>query len=159
MFLTHTNELKILEFSDADINPTKNYQYNGSTPPLVTHPYPLYSPLEDTSVAPDEPPPGPHIEAGDSAIQVCTGDLPYVHLLGAEYMIFGFYHVWLHQKPGNHLDGGITEDGKWQACWKNLSLCKPNAMTYHIEKSRSDFSEPFLWSLTVYELGSGTLIG
>ena len=101
MFLTHTNELKILEFSDADINPTKNYQYNGSTPPLVTHPYPLYSPLEDTSVAPDEPPPGPHIEAGDSAIQVCTGDLPYVRLLGADDMLLGVYQDFMQKIKEN----------------------------------------------------------
>ena len=26
----------------------------------------------------------------------------------------------MHQNPGDHLDGGIAEDSKWQARWKKL---------------------------------------
>ena len=51
-------------------------------------------------------------------------NLPDVHLLGAYDMLFGVYQDWVHQNPGNHLDGGITEDGKWQARWGKLA-CMP----------------------------------
>ena len=42
---------------------------------------------------------------------------------------------------------------------KNSSICQPNAMTHRPGKLGGDLLEPFLWSLTGYTLGSGTLIG
>ena len=75
----------------------------------------LNSPLTDTSVAPDETLPRPHVEAGDSAVLAGTGDLLDVRLLVADNMLFGVYQDWVHKNSGNNLYGGITEDGKWLA--------------------------------------------
>ena len=35
-------------------------------------------------------------------------------------MLFSGYQDWVQKNPGEHLDGVITEDGKWQASWKKL---------------------------------------
>ena len=35
-------------------------------------------------------------------------------------MILGVYQDWMHQNTGEHLDGGIPEDGKWQARWEKI---------------------------------------
>ena len=35
-------------------------------------------------------------------------------------MIHGAYQDWVHQNPGKHLDGGITEDSQCQAWWEKL---------------------------------------
>ena len=35
-------------------------------------------------------------------------------------MLYGVYQNWVHQNPGYHLDGGITEDSKWQERWEKL---------------------------------------
>ena len=32
------------------------------------------------------------------------------------------YGDWVHGNPGTHLDGGITDDGKWQGCWRDLAV-------------------------------------
>ena len=45
---------------------------------------------------------------------------PDVRLLGTDSMIYGVYQDWVHQNPGEHLDGGISEDSKWKARWKRL---------------------------------------
>ena len=124
VLFSHTNELKIPELVNAETNPLKNLQYNGATPPVNTHTYLPQSPPEDTSFASSEPPPCPCIEAGEAALQARTGDLPDVCLLGANYMIYGVYHYWVHQNPGEQLDGAITEDSKWQARWEKLG-CIP----------------------------------
>ena len=42
-------------------------------------------------------------------------DLPGVRLTAADDVLFQIYKYWVHQNPGTHLDGGIDEDGKWQA--------------------------------------------
>ena len=39
-------------------------------------------------------------------------------------MLYGVYHDWVHQNTGNHLDGGIKEDDKFQANWEKL-VCLP----------------------------------
>ena len=39
-------------------------------------------------------------------------------------MIYDVYQDWVNQNPGDHLYGGIAEDSKWQARWKNL-ICIP----------------------------------
>ena len=52
------------------------------------------------------------------------GDLIYVRLRGYNGMLFGVYQNWAHQNPGNHLDVGIAEDGKWQDRWEKL-ICMP----------------------------------
>ena len=36
VFFSHTNELEIPELANADTDPTKNHQYNGASPPLIT---------------------------------------------------------------------------------------------------------------------------
>ena len=52
----------------------------------------LHSTPEDTSVASVKPPPCPCIKARDAALQARVEDLPDVHLLGADYMLYGVYH-------------------------------------------------------------------
>ena len=39
-------------------------------------------------------------------------------------VIYGVYQDWVHQNPGDHLDGGIAEDSKWQAYRRKL-VCMP----------------------------------
>ena len=98
VILSHTEELEITELADADNNPPINHQDNGATPPVNTQPYPPNSPPEDTLVAKNETPPRPHFKAGDADLQVHTGDLPDIHLLGADYIFYGVYRDWVHQK-------------------------------------------------------------
>ena len=89
--LSHTDELKIPELADIETDPIENLQDNGATPPVGTQPYLPHSPLEDTSAALAGPPPCPHVEAIDAAHQARTGELPYVHPLGSNNMLFGVY--------------------------------------------------------------------
>ena len=74
-------------------------------------------------------------------------------------MLFGVYQGWVHKNIVNHLDGGITEDGKWQGRWEKL-VCLP---TQHYNapsgKTGRFFSQPSQRSLMEYELGSGTPSG
>ena len=109
------DELKIPDLNDAKTNSLENHQENGATPPVNTQTYPPHSPLEDALVASAALPLRQHVEAGDAALQVQEGDPPDVRLLGSDYMIYGVYQDWMHQNPGDHLDGGIAEYSKWQA--------------------------------------------
>ena len=120
MFFYHTDELKITDLANAETDPLENYQDNGATLPVNTQSSPPHSPPEDTSVASADPPPRPCIESGDAALQAQEGYLPDIRLLGANYMIYGG----VHQNPGDHLDGGIAGDSKWQAWWEKL-VCMP----------------------------------
>ena len=75
VLFSHTDKLKILELTDAETNQPKNHQDRGATPPVNTQPFLPHTPLEETLVASIEPPPHPHVEAGDAALQACDGDL------------------------------------------------------------------------------------
>ena len=108
MLFSHTEKLGILELADVETNPPKNLEENGATLPVNTQPSPPHSLTEDTSVASAKSPPCPRVEARDTALQARAGDLPYVGLLGADYMLYGFYQDWVHQNTGEHLDGGIA---------------------------------------------------
>ena len=119
VLFTHTNELEIPELANANTDPTKKHQYNGDRPLLGTQTYSPQSPLTDTLVALDEPLPHPRNESRGAAFLERAGDLPDFCLLGADDILFGFYQYWVPQNTGNHLDGGITEDGKLQPMWKN----------------------------------------
>ena len=114
---SHIDKLGITELADTETDPTKNIQDNGVTPPFGTQTSSLNLPLEDTLVAPSKPPPRPRVEAGDAALQERAGDLPDILLLGANDMLFRVYQDWMHQNPGEHLDVGIAEDGKFQTRW------------------------------------------
>ena len=116
----HTNKLEILEISNGKTDLPENLQDNDATPPVNTKPYPPHLPPEDTLVASDNPLPFPRIEAGDATLQARAGDLPYVRLIGTYYILYGLYQYWVHQNPGEHLDGGIAKDIKWQARWEKL---------------------------------------
>ena len=117
MLFYHTNDLEITELSDTETDPTKNLQNNGTQLPVVTQPSLSHLPLEGTSVFPAEPPPCPCVEERYTALQLRTGYLPDVRLLGAYSMLFNIYQDLVHQNPVERLDGGIIEDGKWQASW------------------------------------------
>ena len=93
-------------------------------PPVNTQLSLSHSPPEDTSIASAKPPPIPYVEAIDAALQAREGDLPENRLLGADYMLYGVYQYWVHQNPGDNLDGGIVEDSKWQARWEK-TVCMP----------------------------------
>ena len=114
----HTNEFETIDLADADTKPTENHQDNYTTPSLGTQTSSTHSPLTDTPAALAEPLPRPYVEAGDAAVLACTGDIRGVSLLGADNMLFGVYQDWLNRNPGNHLNGGITEDGKWHDRWE-----------------------------------------
>ena len=88
--------------------------------PLRTQPYFPNSPLTDAFVAPDENPPPPRIEAVNNTRISSASDLTEVRFKGANNMIYWIYQYWVHQNPGNHLDGVIKEYGKWQASWEKL---------------------------------------
>ena len=75
-------------------------------------------------VAPAAPLKQTSVEAGNTDLQVQEGDLPDIRLIGANYMLYGVYQDWLHQNSGDHLDGGIEEERKWQAQWEKL-VCFP----------------------------------
>ena len=62
----------------------------------------------------------PRIKAGDTTLQARVGDLIYVGLLGADYMLFRVYQDWLHQNPGNHMYGRIIEYGKRRSRWEKI---------------------------------------
>ena len=74
-------------------------------PPINTQISYLHSPLEDLSVASNEPLPCPRVKARDAAIQARAGDLQDVRFLCIDYMLYGVYQDWVHQNPGEHLDG------------------------------------------------------
>ena len=139
-----SDELKIPEIDDAKTNPPENHQDNRATLPVKTHHSPPHSPLEDTFVDSTTTTPCPRVEAGDATIKARMGDLPYVHLLGADYMIYGVYQDWVHQNPGDHLDGGIAEDSKCQTRLKNLFVCRTNAVTHLPGNSGRDLWESCL---------------
>ena len=97
VIFTHTNKLETMDLVNSKTDPTKNHQDNDSTPPLSTQPHLPQSPLKDTLVTLDNPPPRPHVEAGDTSVLARTGDLPYVRLWGAGNMLFGVYQDWVNQ--------------------------------------------------------------
>ena len=84
-------------------------------PPYVTQPPSLKSPLIDASVASEFTPLRPRVNDGDAALLESTADLPGVHLMAANDVIFRVYQDWLHKYIGTHMDGGINEYDKWQA--------------------------------------------
>ena len=118
VIFSHTDKLKIPELSNMDTDPPEKLKDNGAMPLVSTQPYPPHSTPEDSLVASAEPPPCPRVKSGDAALQARVGYLSDVRLLGADYMLYGVYQDWVHQDPGEHLDGGISEDSKWQARWK-----------------------------------------
>ena len=125
VLFSRIDELEIPGLDDAETNLPENHQDNGATPPVNTQPSPSHSTPEYTSVASTLPPPlpRPRVEAGNSTLQARERDLPAVRLIGTNYMLYGVYQDWVHQIPGDHLDGGIVEESKCQAWRKNLFLC------------------------------------
>ena len=104
----HTDNLEIPEVNNANTNPPKKHQGNRDTPTVNIQPSPSHSPLEDTLVASADPPPRPRVEGGDTALQAHEVYLPYVCLLGADYMFYGVNQYWVHQNPEYHLDGVVA---------------------------------------------------
>ena len=45
------------------------------------------------------------------------GDVPGYTPTPEDLRLWEVYGDWVHQNPGTHLDGGISEDGRWQAWW------------------------------------------
>ena len=114
VFFSRIDKLEIPEFGDANTDLPENHQYNGAMAPVNTQPYPPHSPLEDALVSSTEPPPHPHVEAGDATLQAQEGDLPDVQLIGDNYMLYGVYQDLVQHNPVDHLDGVIAEDSKWR---------------------------------------------
>ena len=112
---TQPNALDSNELANAKTTPTKNHLNNGALTPIATQPFSPHSYLKETLFALVEPPVRPHIEAGDAACLAFMTDFPGVCLNGADDMLFGIYQDWVQQNPENHMDGGITEDGKCQS--------------------------------------------
>ena len=70
----------------------------------------MHSPLIDTLVYLDPPPLLPCIDAGYAARLVITADHHYFRHKASDDAVFGVYQDWVHQKPGNNMDGVINED-------------------------------------------------
>ena len=96
-----------MKLDEPETEATKNHRYNGAMPPIGTKASSPNSPLTENSVDPDKPPSCPRIYSGDSSVLACVVDLLEVRLQGANTMLFGVYQDWVHQNPGNHLNGGI----------------------------------------------------
>ena len=92
----------------------------------------LYSPLTNALVITHEPLTHPHVDYGRPAWIASTSDLPEVRLKGSQRSALWGLQYWVHQNTGNHLDGGIKQDVKWQARWKNFSVCQPNGIMHHL---------------------------
>ena len=90
VILSHTRELETTDLADTDTNTDTDTDTDTDTETNTdpTHPSLLHSPLEDTLVAPEKPPPCTHIEDGDAAIQARAGYLLDVCLLGAKTILF-----------------------------------------------------------------------
>ena len=48
------------------------------------------------------------------------GDEPGYNLTPEDLRLREVYVEWVHANPGTHLDGGISDDAKWQAWWRDL---------------------------------------
>ena len=137
--------IEIPELDDAETNPPENHKENGTTPLVNTQPLPPHSPVEDASVASYAPPPHQRVEAVNDSLQEQEGYLPDVHLLSTNYMLYGIYQYWVHQNQGDHLDGGIAEDSKWQARWKKI-VCMP---TQRYDAPYGKFGNRFVGILSI----------
>ena len=153
------DELGSNELANDKTTLTEKHQYNGASPSLVTQLHSPHSPLTDTAVALNKPPPRPFVEAVDAACLARDTDLPEVRLQLANNMIFWVYQDWVHQNPGNHMDGGSTEDGKCKYRWENLFICLPNATMHCLEILGENLSQPSQWSSTAYDIGNGNPSG
>ena len=91
VLLSRIDELKLLEIDDAKTNPPENHQDNGATPPVITKLSLLHSPLENALVSPSMTPPRTLVKARNADLQAQERDHPDIHLLGADYMIYGVY--------------------------------------------------------------------
>ena len=103
----HPNELNPMEFADSENTPAEKHRDNGALLLHVTQPYSPYSPLTYALVSPYKPPLRPWVDSVDAAHQEIRSDHPNVHLNTFDVAIFGVYQDWMHQNPGNLLEGGI----------------------------------------------------
>ena len=125
VFSSRIDELEVPELEDVDNGPPENHQDNGAMPPFNIQPFTPHSHPEDTSVVSAALPPCPRVEADKDTLQVQEGVLPDVRLFGSDHILYSFYQFWVHQNPGDHFGGGIAEDSKWQAKWKNHLYAGP----------------------------------
>ena len=122
---TQPDELDPKELANDGTTMDENHQYNGASPRNVTQPSLSKSPLTYTLVATDEPLPHPCVEDSDATRLSRMEDLPEVLLKVADDELYRVYQNWVHQDPGNNLDGGIKEDGKWKSRWKTCLFANP----------------------------------
>jgi hypothetical protein len=57
-----------------------------------------------------------------------VGDLPGAIISDADLQLYGVYGDYVHQNPGQHLDGGIADDKLWQNYWRRLIVY--HSLTY-----------------------------
>ena len=53
------------------------------------------------------------------------GDVPGYTPTPEDLRLREVYGDWVHGNPGTHLDGGISEDGRWQKWWRDLAVMPP----------------------------------
>ena len=152
----HPDKLDPRELAEDGTTLDENHQTNGDSPTYVIQPSLSNSPLKDASFSTDEPLPRPCVEDSDVTRLSIMEDLPEVLFKRAYDELYGVYQNWVQQDPGNNLDGGTKEDGKWKYRWKNLSVFQPNTMTHRLFELGKFSSQSFQWSLTEYKLRSGT---
>ena len=135
MLFTPPNKRDPMELVNYETTPAENHQDNVSFPLHCTRPYLLHSTLIDALFATYEPPLYPHVDTSNDNGLASMADHPEVRFKAADYVLFGVYQGWVHQNSLNHLDGRIKKDSKWQDMWIKMSVCQPNAMTYHLVES------------------------
>ena len=62
------------------------------------------------------------------------GNLPDYIMLEADEMMDGAYGDHIHQNPGQHLNGGITDDPVWQDYWRRLVVFR--STNYDVPKGK-----------------------
>ena len=54
-----------------------------------------------------------------------NGDVPWYTPTPEDLRLREVYGDWVHGNPGTHLDGGISEDGRWQKWGRDLAVMPP----------------------------------
>ena len=121
---THTDKLKPTELATKETTPAENHRDNGASTPHRTQTSSTQSPLTDALVNQYKPPLCPRVNSGNTARLSSMADHPEVRLKAYKDALFGVYQDWVHQNPGNHLDNGINEDGKWKYRVRKLFCLK-----------------------------------
>lgn len=90
----------------------------------VTSPITVETVVEDEEDSRREIEDGGQVQSGEGPEsepeERCIGDLPGATISEVDRMLDEVYGDHVHQNPGTHLDGGISDDKLWQEHWSHL---------------------------------------